>query len=297
MFDAVVKMFRFLATAAGLLLVVVPAQADGECPVVRMGEEGKRKGKELAALTRTYLQESDARVALLGRAGSSAPQERFAARIGFWNYTHGGLVYRDHPDGEWLAVHLINTCGTKSQVMVHSLEEFFMDNPYEYRTVAAIPSLPMQAALASLVLEQDAARGFLNNNVYSSISWPFSLETQNSNEYVLDLFAAALAAMEEKPILSREHAKEYFLSSEHRDKYTPELVRVGFIEAFGASIGLGPDNATLEDHTAAERAAGEYQFVSVGSLIQFLQNLDMLEAAEEFALPDISKATDTIIEE
>ena len=157
-----------------LMLLSLGAARAAECPTIQMGEEGRRKAESLAAKTREVLENSGAQVALLGRAGSDAPQKRFVKKINFWNYTHGGLVYRGHPDGEWTAVHLLNTCGEKSEVFSQSLTEFYLDNPFEYRTVAAIPSPRLQAALEELIIRRGLAERY-HGDVYSSISYPFSL--------------------------------------------------------------------------------------------------------------------------
>lgn len=287
------------AAAAFALILAAPfaAHAADECPLVRMGAEGHRKAAQLAAKVLAHLQTTDAKVALLGRAGSDSPQNRFGKKIGFWNYTHAGIAYRNHPAGEWTVAHLLNICGEKSGVFEESFLKFYLDNPHEYRAVAAIPSAPMQDALEELIVRQNAAAGYRNGSIYSSISYPFSTARQNSNEYILDTLAAALAGIEGTTILTRENAKEYFLSSAHRDQFPVEIINTNFWETLGASFGLGPGNATLEDHTPAERAAGKFKFVSVGALIQFLDNLGMLQDAREFALRDISKASDTISEE
>ena len=264
-----------------------------ECPTVKMGAEGNRKAAALSEKVLEYLQTTNAKVALLGRAGSDAPEKRFVKKIGAWNYTHGGLVYRNHPAGKWTVVHLINTCKEQSEVFTETVMQFFLDNPHEYRAVVAVPSAQMQNALEELIVRKNAAAGFRNDSVYSSISYPFSLARQNSNEYILDTFAAALAKMEKREIFSREEAKEYFLSSPHREKFAPEILRAGFVEVLGAFFGFGPKNATLDDHTFAEKTAGEFAFVSVGALTNFLQNLQMLQQTKELTLPNISRAPDT----
>ena len=175
----------------------------------KWARRGGARPEALAAKTREVLENSGAQVALLGRAGSDAPQKRFVKKINFWNYTHGGLVYRGHPDGEWTAVHLLNTCGEKSEVFSQSLTEFYLDNPFEYRTVAAIPSPRLQAALEELIIRRGLAERY-HGDVYSSISYPFSLARQNSNEYVLDTLSAALAFLENRAADDRHAAKEYF---------------------------------------------------------------------------------------
>ena len=268
------------------------ANSGSGCAATIMGEEGHRKAAQMAAQVVDYLDHSGAQVALLGRAGSASPRKRFTAKVGFWDYTHAGLVYRHHPDGEWTVVHLLNICNEESGVFAESLLKFYLDDPFEYRTVIAIPAPALQQALHNLIVDKNVAAAYRNHSVYSSISYPYTLERQNSNEYILDTLAGALALMDGKTLLTRQEAKDYFLTA-HRDDFEPEILKTGFFESIGASMGFGPGNATLSDHTSAERRAGRFEFVSVGAITQFMDNLGLLQTAEELALPDISQAKDT----
>ena len=274
------------------------AQAAAECASYRMGAEGRDKAQRLSGMVLDFLRQSDADVVLLARVGSNAPSERFVRKVGkdgTWNYTHGGLAFRTHPNGEWTVVQLLNVCGELGGVFAESLEEFFLDNPWEYRAVVAVPSPDMQAALGKVILADEAALSLHDGGVYSSISYPFSLARQNSNEYILDVFAAALADMEGRDVAGRRAVKEYFLSSPHRPQLQPEMIQTGMFEQIALQIGLGPDNATLDDHPSQSRAGGEYEFVSVGSLVQFLENIGHLSSAMQFQLSDVEKASDTVL--
>lgn len=276
---------RWARAFCGALFCILPAAAAADgCAAVQMSTEEYRQAAQLAGRVLLYLQQSGADVVLLGRVGSDAPQKRFVKKISFWNYTHAGLAYRSHPAGAWTVVHLLNICGEQSGVFEESLLKFFLDKPFEYRAVVAVPSPPLQRALEELIVGRNAAAAYRDNSVYSSISYPFSLARQNSNEYILDTMAAALALQEGRAAPDRSAAKEYFLTSPYRDNFSPEILQAGFWESLAASLGLGPANATLDDHTASERAGGKFEFVAVGSLIQFMDDMSMLQTAAEFSL-------------
>lgn len=280
------------AIAVALMLA---GGAVAECGETIMGPEGHHKAAQLGKKTLDYLEASGAKVALLARAGSDAPRQRFVEKIGLWDYTHAGLAYRDHPAGRWTLVHLINVCAEESGVFADSLMQFYLDDPFEYRAAVAIPSPALQDALETVVLRRGGGE-FRDGSIYSSISYPFSLDRQNSNEYALDTMAAALAHMEGRDVSDRRTAKEYFLTSPHRDAFVPEVLKTGMLESLGAYLGLGPDNATLSDHTPAELASRRFEFVSAGALVQFMENLGMLEATAEISLADVSRASDTVEE-
>lgn len=274
--------------AAGCSLHWIRAEGQGQ---------GQAKAVRLSELLASDLQQRDDRVLLLGRVGSDAPEMRFVRRIGeaqgWWNYTHGGLAFRAPHTDEWEVVHLLNTCDELSGVFRETLEEFFLDNPWEYRAIVAAPT--MQEALMEIVANYDRSFAFYDHSIYSSISYPRSLERQNSTEYVLDVLVAGLAhvSVVQGGVSDRLAAKEFFLSSSVA-QFQPEAVRVGGVERVGIRLGFGLSNATLADHPSESKRSGEYEFVSVGSLIQFLDTVGMLEWVAQYALPDVGRASDTV---
>ena len=281
---------KFIIVVAILL---INSYVFASCDKVKMGPIGHNKAQLLADKVLEYLADIDVKVVLIGRSGSNSPDERFYKKIGFWDYTHGALFYKN-AQGLWKAHHLINTCRQESDIFVHTMYQFFLDDPYEYRTIVAIPALDLQAALSYLVIEQNLAKNYYDNSPYSLISYPFSLARQNSNEYIIDVLIAALALKDGLVLTTRKDTKEYLLTSPYKQKLSTEAVKVGFFEALAINVDLGPDNVVLDDHSQVEKSSGLYNFVSVGSLIQFLQNIDMLVSVKELALKDITKATDTV---
>ncbi|GAB5415015.1 MAG: hypothetical protein Cons2KO_26180 [Congregibacter sp.] len=263
------------------------------CEKKFVGAQGYVKAVQLGDKLQRYLdrkaESKDTRVVLLGRAGSDSPEQRFQKRVSnYWNYTHAGFAYRDHPAGRWSVVHMLNDCGEESSIYVEGLVNFFLDNPHEYRVVVAIPSAQVQEALEAVVLDRDMAAALYNNSRYSSVSNPFNTKRQNSNEYLLDTTTAALALDGGvKNIYTREQSKAYLLSSGLQDQVVPERVKVKGIENLGMALGFGPMNATLDDHPRSDISKGYVNMVSVGTLIKFLENIDALESTTELALRDL----------
>ncbi len=268
-------------TALLTVNVIFANDNQDDCPKKPIEASEYRNATLLSDKVLDYLNNSKAKVALLGRIGSNAPKERFYRKIGLWNYTHAGLVYLNN--NKWTVIHLINTCKEKSAIFKNNLKQFFLDGPYEYRTVVAIPTVYLQQALTELVINKNLAKSYYHNS-YSSISYPFSLERQNSNEYILDTLIAAIAWNNGNNLYNRKQAKNFFLNSTYRKYFQAEVIKVGFWEYLGVILGFGPDNATLSDHTENSRESGEYLFVSVGSLIQFLVDIKMLVSVKELAL-------------
>ena len=269
------------------------------CNDIRMGPQGYQKAAQLSAKVLGYLerkhQTDQTKVVLLGRAGSDSPGERFQRKVSnYWNYTHAGLAYRNHADGEWTIVHLLNDCGEKSSIYAQSVLKFFMDDPFAYRVVIGIPSIELQNQLEKIIVERNMASALFNNSVYSSVSNPFNTQRQNSNEYILDTLVLAVAYMNgTTDIFTREQAKEYMLKNDLKMHVVAEQVKVKGLESFGMALGFGPKNATLDDHPRKERRNGMINMVSVGTLLEFINNVGQLTSTSELALKDSAKAQDT----
>ena len=66
-------------------------------------------------------------------------------------------------------------------------------------------------------------------------------------------------------------------------------------ERLGSTLGLGPGNANISDHGLIERSDGDVDIVSVGALLNFLQNTGHLSSQADIALRDKTRANDTQI--
>lgn len=223
-------------------------------------------------------------VVLIARIGSASPKKRFIKKLGpFWNYTHAGIAYRNHPRGQWTVVHLLNTCNEKSDIFAQGLMRFSLDRPHQYKNAIGRLAPQLQQRLEEIIVKQDLAKRLHSKDLYSSISSPYNLRYQNSNEYILATLVTALAPDHQQP-MSRAQAKHYFLHSHLEKQFEPELTKVSFFERLGKSLGVGPGNASLDDHSRKERVKGQIQMVSVGSLFNFLNRLNKLVSTTEITL-------------
>ena len=276
----------WMLVVAGL----VQAQGSGQgCDSSEPTVEEYNKAIQLGYKTQSRLEqlytESGDTVALISRVGSDTPEKRFQQRVGeFWRYTHSALVFRNHPAGQWSVVHLLNTCGENSDIFVQGLMRFSLDKPYVYSNAISRLTPDLQDRLEAIVLQHDLAKKLhASNNQYSSISSPYNQIYQNSNEYILTILATAIAPANQMP-QTFDQAKHFFLTSAMRAYFTAEVVKVGFFERFGKSVGFGPGNARLDDHSKAERRKGRFDMVSSGSLHAFVQKSGMQTGSFEISL-------------
>jgi len=89
------------------LAAALPAHAGQGCREEPLSVEEVRQSLALAQRTFAALDASGASVALIARAGQDL------SKYGL-EYSHMGIVVRDHAAGRWTVVHELNACGTAS---------------------------------------------------------------------------------------------------------------------------------------------------------------------------------------
>lgn len=248
-----VALCLFLAT-----LTSNPAWAGRSCQEHLPTPVDVQKGLHLALKTKHVLMQSDATIALLGRVGSDL--SAYGLR-----YSHAGFVWRDHPKGQWLVVHALNRCATAtSAVFDEGLGNFFLDDPFAYEVLVVIPSRDTQEKLARLLASTLSEQ--LHQAAYNMLAYPWSTRYQNSNQWLLELLAAAIAP--EDVVSSRTQAQQWL----RQQGYLPSEVEVSALQRLGARLFSA--NIQFDDHPFADRIAGKYQVVTVESVIRFLVHLD-----------------------
>jgi hypothetical protein len=155
-----------------LLSICNAAIAVRACTDARPTPESVRKGLLLAHKTFQVLDQTDARIALIGRVGSDLSRHDL-------RYSHMGMVVRDHAKGRWIAVHMLNTCGTATSALYdEGLGNFFNDDPFAYETIIVIPGEPQQEQ--SLKTLTSAVPANLYHSAYTMVAYPWSAKYQNS---------------------------------------------------------------------------------------------------------------------
>jgi hypothetical protein len=215
---------------------------------------------------------------LYGRLEATGAELAIVARIGTdqskrgIRYTHAGLSWRDHPQGRWHFVHLLNHCGTgTSQLFDDGPVDFFLERPFRYDAWVMVPGPELQRAVVAL-LRAHVDRE-LHEPSYNAIAHPFRTRFQNSNQWLLELLALGLEP--ERP-RTREEAQDIL----RRRGFEPQRVRLGFFARVGTHQ---MDNVSLADHDRRELREGGYLYVSVDSIAKFLARQEALAESFEIA--------------
>jgi hypothetical protein len=217
-----------------------------------------RESLELAEQAREALENSQAEVAVIARAGQNLDK---------WglHYSHLAFVWRDDPHGRYSVVHLLNRCGTAEGALFdQGLGDFFMDDMYQFRTLIMIPDAQLQERLAGM-LESGRAGRFLEPH-YNMLAYPYSTQFENSNQWPLEVLAAAMSS--ELQINDRESAQFWLRNV----GYQPSVIHLSAFERLGAETTRV--NISFNDHPFNRRMAGQIDTVTVDSIQRFLQVKD-----------------------
>ncbi|HEY0061414.1 MAG TPA: DUF2145 domain-containing protein [Telluria sp.] len=244
------RLFIFLLLACSLNT----AQAGRNCEVRKSSAQSFVSGMKLAENTRTALEASGAQVAIIGRIGQDLSS--YGLR-----YSHAAFVWRDHPKGRWLVVHELNQCGTASSALYdQGLANFFLDDLYRYEAVVLIPSAQSQSRIAAVLGSYVANR--MHYARYNMLAYPFSTDYQNSNQWVLETYAASAAEM---GVQDRGRAQAWLKLA----GYTPSTLDIPASKRLGARLFSA--NISFDDHPFGRRAAGRIDTVTVESLLYFVR--------------------------
>jgi hypothetical protein len=251
-------MIKKLALALLLGAVACGAFAGQPCPEKPADKREQMRNLELGTKVRDRLEQSGATVAYVARAGIDLTQYGLV-------YSHVGLAWRDHPKGRWFTYHLLNTCGARtSELIDQSLEDFFNVQLFTQDALVAVPSPDAQLRLLKAFFSPVAPT--LHERSYSMISNPFSVMYQSSNQWVLEVSAAALAP--ENAIHNRLQAQNWLKAN----GYAPFKAKVsGFLVA---GSQLFSPHVRFDDHGDDEKRTNLYLTTTADSAIDFVQRLD-----------------------
>jgi hypothetical protein len=229
------------------------AYAGRPCEVKKTSATAFVTAIKLAENTRAALDKSGAQVALIGRVGQDL--SRYGLR-----YSHIAYVWRDHPKGRWLVVHELNRCGTaQSALYDEGLANFFMDDLFAYEALIVIPNPQSQARIAAMLAT--AMPNQLHSHRYNMLAYPFSTAYQNSNQWVLETYAAS---NHQQLIHDRRGAQAWLKMA----GYYPTTVHVPASTRLGARLFSA--NIAFDDHPFGRRAAGQIDTVTVESVSRFV---------------------------
>ncbi len=263
---------RLAGSALALLLATGAAQADPACAPRYPSPVTTAAMFDMAALTADTLDAlPGVDVAIAARGGQDL--SRYGLR-----HSHLAFLLRGD-DGQWQVLHLLNRCKTdSSQLYREGLANLLGESSLTTDLRVGIPTAPVRAALKQLLAPPaDIARA-LHQPRYSMLAWPGGSDYQNSNQWILEVTAAAMAQADDGSVIAnRDTARDWL----QRHRFLPSRLHIGLGKRLGARFFVA--NVAVTDHPASERISGNYSVVTVESVFDFLHARQALE--RELAIP------------
>ncbi|WP_242113071.1 DUF2145 domain-containing protein [Luteimonas aquatica] len=202
------------------------------------------------------LDRSDAPAALVARVGTDLSEHGLV-------YSHVGFALREHPDGPWTVLHLLNDCGSdRSSLHAQGLVNFFADDlvNQDARIVWLRPEAAARLAGHLRALPREA----LHQPHYNLIAKPGSADYQNSTAWALETLGATL------PVPPGPQDRRAAYAFVKRDGFTPDRIHI----PYGKRIlgGLFSANVAFTDHSVGTRLSGDYPVVTVRSILRYLES-------------------------
>ncbi len=208
----------------------------------------------LAERTFALLDSLDSDVVLLARMGQNLSQFGLT-------YSHLGYAVRDLRRGEWGIVHLLNAHDAdRSGIYQEGLVNFYSDNPYRFEAAALTLPPAVQERLKGLLKTHSKT---LHCETYSLTSHPWSLSTQNSNQWVLEVLACAMGSLATP---NRQLAQHWL----QERGYTPSTLRIGLPTQWAGP--LLRDSIRFTDQPEQDRRQGLVRTVTVDSIYDWLSS-------------------------
>lgn len=239
------------------LTLMGPAFAGQSCEEKNYDPQKVMSALELAQKTKLKLDDSKAEVAIIARVGQDLSKYKL-------RYSHLGLI--EHlPNGTWSVMHELNECGTaNSNLFREGLGNFFLDDMFAFETLILIPNPELQHKIQQMIADGRAKN--LHAARYNMLSYAYSTTYQNSNQWVLEVLAAAQA--NDMKIENRSQAQAWLKSA----AYQPDTLNIPALTRLGARMFRA--NVAFDDHPFDRRMAGQIDTVTVESIVRFMQARD-----------------------
>jgi hypothetical protein len=258
-----------LVVLAALLLCISPkAHAGTDCEARTMRPERIADAAATALTVIAALDEVNAPVALVSRVGTDLSKHGL-------RYSHAGFAVRDHPDGRWTVVHLLNDCSSDgSGLYTQGLVNFFADDlvNQDARITWLQPEIAARLSKQLLALPGDP----LYTPRYNLIARPDSTRYQNSTSWVLEHIAAAIPP--KAFIRTRTAAYQQALAN----GFEPGHIHIPYTKRIMG--GLFAANLVFTDHPVATRLGGDYPVVTVRSILEWVQQSGIAAQEREWRL-------------
>ena len=262
-------LIALMLVALGALLLGMPrpAHAGTDCTLQTMPPTRIADAASTALMVVAALDDRNAPVAMVSRVGTDLSKHGL-------RYSHAGFAVRDHRDGRWTVVHLLNDCSSDgSGLYAQGLVNFFADDlvNQDARITWLQPDIAERLAARLLALPGDP----LYTPRYNLIARPDSRQYQNSTSWVLEHIAAAIPPPR-VGILTRSAAYQQALAHD----FEPGRIRIPYTKRIVGGLFAG--NLVFTDHPVATRLGGDYPVVTVRSILEWLQRSEIAAHEREW---------------
>lgn len=206
------------------------------------------------------------KVFLIGRRGQNLDEYHV-------KYSHGGYLMKNN--GNWEVFHELNECSSdQSNLYNEGILNFFLDDLYKYDSVIISfndkTNDSLKEVLSNKTLLQQA-----HNPHYNLVSYPFSPKYQNSNGWLLEIMAQALAKNEHKQL----HNHKEFINYIQQIGYKPDTLNIGMFKRLGGRMFKA--NVAFDDQPFDQRMAGHIETYTFDSLFKFFKEKNIVSQSME----------------
>lgn len=255
-----------LTLSALSALCAMPSWAGQACRSAPPEPVDVQRAARLALGVRDALEANGAAVALLSRVGTDLSPHGL-------HYSHVGFVVRDHRDGRWTVLHLLNACGTdRSALFAEGLMNFFLDELVAPDARITWLHHDDAEALARLLADEPFLHA-LHRPRYNLLSPPDSRRSQNSTAWVLDVLEAAAT-------VAHGGAPGPLPARRERRGFSPSVVHVPYSKRVLG--GLFAANVDFAEHPLATRLSSQYPVVTVAAILDHLERRQVVAATREW---------------
>ena len=261
----------FACAGIVMLSAMTPAMAGGGCTAAPISGEELARRAEWAVQIYHELDRANPELALIARVGSDVSE--YGLR-----YSHVGFVWRDHPKGRWGLVHLLNTCGRDiGHIYDQGLLNFLLDDPFALDVLVLELDPRLQRAIIARIEAGDARRFY--HRAYSTVANPFSTKYQNSNQWLLEILAAAQGDLDGMSITQRHEAQALY----QRLGYRGSVIQLSPFKQMMATMARS--NIFFDDHPEAARHRGQFETITVKSIWRYAESNDLVTRKTELIYP------------
>lgn len=263
---------KILFTLSICLSLISPAFAGKNCEESSLLKEDIVLKASLASQklleSANLLSPNGDKVFLIGRMGQNLDQYRL-------KYSHGAFLAKNN--GNWEVFHELNDCSSdKSNIFNEGVLNFFLDDLYQYDSIIISFDNNINTTLKEVLFDKKSLKE-AHNPHYNLLAYPFNSKYQNSNGWLLEIIARAMAKNNKKEINTHED----FISFIKELHYEPAILQIGMFKRLGGRMFKA--NIAFDDQPFNDRMAGNIRTYTFDGLFEFIKQQKIVDQSMEIS--------------